>query len=113
MDMKEAALLIAGIGTLFTLAFFLVISFVYPAGKRFFFPDEQLDASIVRSNTAATATSLAGAVFFFLSATPLFGWLMLLVPAFNAIGFYIFVRLASDDQPDPKTTGSVYRVYDC
>ncbi|MCH8151390.1 MAG: hypothetical protein IH830_03340 [Planctomycetes bacterium] len=58
---------------------------------------------------AATATSLAGAIFFFLNATPLFGWLMLLVPIVNVAGVLLFLWVVRAEEPDPENTGSIFR----
>ena len=109
MTVAEASLLVAAIGTAVTLIWFVFIAYLNPAKTDFFFANQSLDATRIRANLAATATSLAGALFFFLNATPMFGWLMLLVPIFSVAGIALFLRLVRDETPDPKSTGSIFR----
>lgn len=109
MTVSDASLVVAGIGTIATIIWFLIIAHIYPSRTDFFFANRSLDAIHIRANLAATATSLAGALFFFLNSTPAFGWLMLLVPIFNVLGIALFLLLVKDEEPNPKRTGSIYR----
>ena len=109
MTVSDASLVVAGIGTIATIIWFLIIAHIYPSKTDFFFANRSLHAIQIRANLAATATSLAGALFFFLNSTPAFGWIMLLVPVFNVLGIALFLWLVKDQEPNPTHTGSIYR----
>lgn len=98
---------------IFTLLIFIVIA--YSHGRRikdtkdFLFAGQTLNERGVASNLAATASSLAGVLFFFLIQTPAYGWVTLLVIIFVGLGHLLFLRSVKDLKPSPENTGSVFR----
>ena len=106
---EHYTLVIAAIAALVTIGYFVAIAYLYPTTDDFFYADRKLDALQIRANVAATATSLAGALFFFLNQTPVFGWLMLLVPVMNVLGIILFLRIVKGKRTSRILTGSIFR----
>lgn len=110
MTPELASSVIALIGTGLILFWFIVISGVYRFRSDPFFARGELEAAQIRANLGATATSLAGALFFFMNSTAAFGWVMLTVPVFNICGILLFVYLVRRFEINPDDTGSIFRI---
>lgn len=109
MDVGSASTALALVGTAGLLFWFIMISGIYRYRNDPFFAGGDLEAVQIRANLAATATSLAGALFFFMNNTAAFGWVMIAVPFLNVFGILLFVYLVRNFGPDPNKTGSVFR----
>jgi len=110
MTLSTFSLLLAALGTALTLGLFALIGYLYGDRAHIFFANRSLKSPQIRANAAATSTSLAGALLFFFTTTPAFGWIILLVPIFSALGIYLFIELAKPFEPSPTETGSILRL---
>ena len=109
MDIVVAAKWLAVTGSVGTLIWFIIIANVHAFVDDPFFAHRGLKSTQVRANLAATATSLAGVLFFFMENTATFGWVLLLIPIFNALGFFTFLHIVGPHDNGPDQTGSIYR----
>lgn len=110
MTVSTFSLLLAALGTALTLGLFALIGYLYGDRAHIFFANRSLKSPQIRANAAATGTSLAGVLLFFFTTTPAFGWIILLVPIFSALGIFLFIELAKPFKPSPAETGSILRL---
>lgn len=109
MSILVASTYLAIFGSAIIVIWFLVISHVHAYTDDPFFAGGKLASSHVRANLAATATSLAGALFFFMSNTALFGSVMLAIPIFNWLGYELFLKTIEGVENSSEDAGSIYR----
>lgn len=109
MTLDAFSMVVATAGALVTLVLFVALAYAQGDVRNFFFAGRSLDRGRVATNLAATATSLAGVLIFFLLQTPIYGWVVLVVLIFILSGYLTFLRAVHKVDPAPAETGSIYR----